>query len=123
MTDFGVANWLIDARTKTGTDMFMAPELLYGGTQTSKMDVWSLYVTSLWVFDAQGLRSHQFLSRERLHQAILQASKDEGMHQLRAMAIRNPEKCASAAQMLVMHYNGDGLTTPRIDVPVLNSNE
>jgi hypothetical protein len=37
------------------------------------------------------------------------------------MAIVDPERCASAAQMLVKCYNGVGLSTPRNQVPALTS--
>jgi len=43
------------------------------------------------------------------------------MSQIREMAIFNPEKRASAAQMLVKCFNGEGLSTPRNQVPALNS--
>ena len=43
------------------------------------------------------------------------------MSRIQEMAIVNPERRASAAQMLVKCYNGVGLSTPRNQVPALTS--
>jgi predicted protein tyrosine phosphatase len=43
------------------------------------------------------------------------------MSKIQEMAIVDPERRASAAQMLVKCYNGVGLSTPRNQVPALTS--
>ncbi|PVH70381.1 hypothetical protein DL98DRAFT_521664 [Cadophora sp. DSE1049] len=43
------------------------------------------------------------------------------MSKIQEMAIVDPARCASAAQMLVKCYNGEGLSTPWNQVPALAS--
>ncbi|KAI9768629.1 MAG: hypothetical protein M1840_004826 [Geoglossum simile] len=118
--DFGLCNRTIDAATFAGSPPFMAPEM-FQGAQTHKVDVWSLFVTMLWVMDANGFRgkSYLFKTYEDVKQAILSAESDVNASKIREMAVVNPGERASAAQMLVKHYNGDGLSTPRSQVPPL----
>ncbi|KAH0425482.1 hypothetical protein CcaCcLH18_10941 [Colletotrichum camelliae] len=62
--DFGLSNYQISAKTRTGTPLYMAPEVFADKAQTSKVDVWSLYVTMLWTLDVGGYRkaSNHFTS-------------------------------------------------------------
>jgi serine/threonine protein kinase len=120
--DFGLCNRVVDAATFAGSYMYMAPEMLRKGGQTSKLDVWSLFVTMLWTLDAGGFRqrSNQFKSVEDVQQAVLHAaSKIDTVSKIQEMAVVNPKERASAAQMLVKYYNGVGLSTPRNQVPAL----
>jgi serine/threonine protein kinase len=122
--DFGLCNRVVDATTFAGSRLYMAPEMFQKGDQTSKLDVWSLFVTMLWTLDVGEFRQrwHQFTSVEDAQDAVLlAASKVDTVSKIREMAIVNPEKRASAAQMLVKCYNGGGLTTPRSQVPALTS--
>jgi serine/threonine protein kinase len=52
--------------TYAGSELYMAPEMFRKGGQTSKLDVWSLFVTMLWTLDIGGFRQrwHQFKSAE-----------------------------------------------------------
>ncbi|KJZ69990.1 hypothetical protein HIM_10617 [Hirsutella minnesotensis 3608] len=88
----------------------------FGGRQTHKVDVWSLYVTMLWTLDMEDFRhqSNEFRSVEDAQKAVLSiAAAAEAVSNIREMAMLNPDERASAAQMLVKCYNGLGLTTPR----------
>jgi hypothetical protein len=49
------------------------------------------------------------------------ASNVDSVSKSRKMAIVNPEERASAAQMLVKHFDGAGLSTPRNQVPALTT--
>ncbi|KIX96022.1 uncharacterized protein Z520_08277 [Fonsecaea multimorphosa CBS 102226] len=53
IADFGVSKFASNARTLVGTLPYAAPEVLYDtfGPQTSKADVWSLFVTIAYVID------------------------------------------------------------------------
>jgi serine/threonine protein kinase len=121
--DFGLCNRTIGAGTYAGSPLYMAPEVLHREVQTSKVDVWSLFVTMLWTLNGGEFRERcdQFKSIEDGREAVFAASKIDTVSKIREMAIVNPEKRASAAQMLVKCYNGGGLTTPRSQVPALTS--
>jgi serine/threonine protein kinase len=122
--DFGLCNRVVDATTFAGSRPYMAPEMFRKGGQTSKLDVWSLFVTMLWTLDVGEFRQrcNQFKSVDDLQDAVSAASKVDTVSKIREMAIVNPEERASAAQMLVKCFNGTGLSTPRSRVPALTSN-
>jgi hypothetical protein len=77
----------------------------------------------LWTLDIGGFRQrwHQFKSAEDAQDAVLSAASEGDMSRIQEMAIVDPERRASAAQMLVKCYNGVGLSTPRNQVPALTS--
>ncbi|KAJ8062011.1 hypothetical protein OCU04_009793 [Sclerotinia nivalis] len=120
--DFGLCNRIADAKTFAGTSIYMAPEMLHGGAQTHKVDVWSLFVTMLWILDAGGLRQkcNEFTHVSEVQRAVLFIASNPGpISSIREMAIINSVERASAAQMLVKHFDGAGLSTPRNQVPAL----
>ena len=122
--DFGLCNHIVDATTFAGSYLFMSPEILQERDQTHKVDVWSLFVTMLWILDAgkfrQRHRSNWFKSVAEVQRAVLSAALNvDSVSKIREMAVVNPEERASAAQMLVKHYNGVGLSTLPDQVPAL----
>jgi serine/threonine protein kinase len=122
--DFGLCNRVVDAATFTGSRMYMAPEMFRKRGQTSKLDVWSLFVTILWTLDTGGFRqkSSQFKSIEDVQETVLfVASNIDSVSKIRKMASVNPKERASATQLLVKYYNGVGLSTPRNQVSELIS--
>ncbi len=121
--DFRLCNRAVDATTFAGSKLYMAPEMFRKGGQTFKLDVWSLFVTMLWTLDVGGFRHrwHQFESAEDAQEAVLLAASEGDTSKIQEMAIVNPERRASTAQMLVKCYNGVGLSTPRNQVPALTS--
>jgi len=122
--DFGLCNRIIDAATFAGTYLYMPPEMLQEGDQTHKVDVWSLFVTMLWILDAGEFRqrSNRFKTVAEVQRAVLSAALNvDSVSKIREMAAVNPKERASAAQMLVKYYNGVGLSTPRNQVTALIS--
>lgn len=125
--DFGLSNRASIASTFAGSPLYMAPEMFHqqrqvqAPAQTHKVDVWSLFVTMLWTQDVGGFRkkSTGFQAIHEVRDAVLAASKVDSMRQLEAMARADPNQRASAAQMLVKVYKGEGLTTPRRRIPQL----
>lgn len=102
----------------------MAPEIFKGGKQTHKLDIWSSFVTMFWLLDAGDFRqrSTPLKSYTEIQQAVLSAASNVNLvSEIREMAITNLAERASAAQMLVKHFDGEGLSTPRNQVPVLSS--
>ncbi|WEW57729.1 hypothetical protein PRK78_003196 [Emydomyces testavorans] len=97
----------------------MASEMHQTGGQTPKVDVWSLFVTMLWILEIQ-FRRCQFQTAQDAQAAVLFAAANmDIVSKIREMAIIDPDQRASAAQMLVKLYNGEGLSTPWNQVPVL----
>ncbi len=120
--DFGLCNRIVDAATFAGSRLYMPPEMFREGDQTHKVDVWSLFVTMLWILDAGEFRrrSNRFKTVPEVQLAVLSAASNvDSVSKIREMAIVNPEERASAAQMLVKYFNGVGLSTPWNQVPAL----
>jgi serine/threonine protein kinase len=122
--DFGLCNRVVDATTFAGSRLYMAPEMFGKEAQTCKLDVWSLFVTMLWVLDIEGFRqtekADEFKSIGEAQEAVLHAAANvDTILRIREMAVVNPEGRASAAQMLIKCFNGEGLSTPRNQVPAL----
>lgn len=117
--DFGLSNRQAIAATFAGSLLYMAPEMFQSGKQTHKADIWSLYVTMLWTMNVEGFRdaSKSFKTLSDAQTAVLSvASKTKSIAAIQEMARINPEERASAAQMLVKCFNGQGLTTLRNQV-------
>ncbi|RSL51566.1 hypothetical protein CEP53_008410 [Fusarium sp. AF-6] len=112
LADFGLANIAARARTEAGTRTYIAPELLQGVGQTTKMDIWSLYVTLAYAMNADGFREK---SRGRLYWRILNIVKEvtqgDMLRRFRDMAIEEPKDRATAGDMLENLFNGEGRTT------------
>ena len=118
--DFGLCNRVVDAVSFAGSRLYIPPEMFVERCQTHKVDVWSLFVTMLWILDAGEFRqrSTQFkYDAEVQRAASFAASNVDSDLKIQEMAIVNPEERASAAQMLVKHFDGGGLSTPRDRVP------
>jgi len=122
--DFGLCNRIVDAATFAGSRLYMPPEMFQEGDQTHKVDVWSLFVTMLWILDAGEFRqrSNKFRTVAEVQRAVLSAASNvDSVSKIQEMAIVNPEERASAAQMLVKYFAGAGLSTPRNQVPALTT--
>ncbi|KAJ5494378.1 hypothetical protein N7463_010465 [Penicillium fimorum] len=84
------------------------------------MDVWSLFVTIAWTVDLNKFRQnlHQFKTVQEVHQALSAVAPK--MTNISEMARLDPDMRASAAQMLVKCFDGEGLSTSRNRVPPLS---
>ena len=114
IADFGLCNFTDNARTYTGSPIFMAPEILRndGVRQTVKVDVWSLFVTMAYVMDVDGYRKKCFGTNQHIIKSALEAAETTLLSPLKEMAILDPNERASAADMLRKLFKGEGLTTP-----------
>ncbi|KAG5998415.1 hypothetical protein E4U43_002415 [Claviceps pusilla] len=120
--DFGLCTRHSVAVSHVGTGYYMAPEMFQGVEQTPKVDVWSLFVTLMWVANAANFREalSSFSNATMVQQTVQSvASAVEPFPRIREMAMLDPRERASAAQMLVKHFDGKGLSTPRCHVPPL----
>lgn len=121
--DFGLCNTVNHANSIVGTDRYIAPEIFEEVYQTDKVDVWSLFVTMQSVLPVNKFTRNLNKAKGygQIKQAVLDAAESNDVLGIREMAIVNPAQRASAAQMLVKRYNGQGLSTPRHQVPALTS--
>ncbi|KAK2797257.1 hypothetical protein FQN50_009265 [Emmonsiellopsis sp. PD_5] len=121
--DFGVCNREGSAATETGTNQYMAPEMFYpGGRQTTKVDIWSLFITLMWVLNDQSFREKvNYLSSGEAQALAKSAASGQYLSDLKEMVAFDPAKRASAAQMLVKIFKGEGLTTRRSQILPLDS--
>lgn len=119
--DLGLSNEARMAVTRAGTPIFMAPELTLGTRQTNKLDVWSLFVTLLWTLNAHGFRAaaQKFTGEVEAQDEAVRLAEMPDLAEIADMGRRDPEKRASAAQMLVKCFKGEGLVTPKNLVPPL----
>ncbi|KAF2793598.1 calcium/calmodulin-dependent protein kinase [Melanomma pulvis-pyrius CBS 109.77] len=115
LADFGLCNLIADARTCAGSPIFMAPEVFSSleTSQTSKMDVWSLFVTQAYAMNVGGFRGKPSNTTGLKIRAVQEAANDPMFRFIQDMAIVDPERRASAAEMLEKLYNGEGRSTPR----------
>lgn len=125
LADFGLSNRVDVARTMTGSPVYMAPEMFQGCQQTHKVDIWAFFVTIMWTLDVGEFRqlvrkAKSYRDVEEIRKGILSGALKHGLTNIQEMAIEDPVKRASAAQMLVKCFNGEGLSTPRNKIPDLN---
>jgi hypothetical protein len=93
----------------------MALEAVYRThAQSPKMDVWSLFVVIGIVTQVGGLYDLKLTSYEEVLPRVRAAAAQYIL--LSPMAQENPELRASAAQMLVKCFDGQGLSTPRTQI-------
>ena len=115
LADFGFANRKNLAHTHCGTGAYMAPEMYYDThSQTPKLDVWSLFATIIDIMRTAGFDGKKVKSYGQVLSLIRTAATMNP--QLSPMAREDPELRASAAQMLVQCFQGNGLSTPRAQV-------
>ncbi|KAM4058686.1 kinase [Hirsutella rhossiliensis] len=122
LSDFGLSNNAIQAETPAGSPLFMAPEMLTSNDQTSKVDVWSLFVTMLWILDIEGFRNVSTVlsgKGKTVQQFVCEMSQYPSISGISEMVRDNPVERASAAHMLVKCFDGDGLSTPRRKIKAL----
>ena len=78
----------------------------------------------LWTLNAGEFRQREdrFKTVAEVQEAVLSAASSvDSVSRIREMARVDPEERASAAQMLLKHFDGAGLSTPRNQVPSLTS--
>lgn len=126
--DFGLFEPGADVETVCSAECYIPPEIGLCGmseieAQTSKIDVWSLFVSLLWARDKSfHCPPLHYRHPERLYKIIKEhvaaRPRFEGdiIYKVRAMSIWNPRLRPSAAQVILEYFNGEGLSTPQDQV-------
>ncbi|KAM3477601.1 hypothetical protein MY8738_006360 [Beauveria namnaoensis] len=119
--DFGLSNWEQGARTFCGTPQFAAPEIYKREQQTTAVDMWSLFMTIAWTLDLYGYRSLTCQDYSQQLQWVFALAENywEYLYDVHELVVIDYTKRATAAQMLIKVFDGNGLTTQRINVPKL----
>ena len=116
LADFGLSNIVSQAKAVSGSPPPEVDEMSQF-EQTTKIDVWSLFVTIVDVLDLDGFRRKARSSKEERLAAIAAAAEHTAIFELKPMAHEDPTRRASAGQMLDAIYGGQGRTTPAQAIP------
>ncbi|KAK3320402.1 kinase-like domain-containing protein [Cercophora scortea] len=102
--DFGLSNDPKLARTVAGTEPFMAPEVYLRQPQSTKVDIWSLFATVVWVRNTSGFRpTCSQLGAQQIHTWLSRiATSHTDYTNIAAMASINPKKRPTASQQLAI---------------------
>lgn len=101
LADFGLCNTANNATTRAGTDPFMAPEVYDRQGHQGKADVWSLFVTMMWLTNVDNFRDkYTRMSYPQICQAVQEARNSELLKPYAAMAYANPQDRSSATDIL-----------------------
>lgn len=134
LSDFGVGKLAKYAFSCQGTHWYMAPEILrlrncsdsdgrIGERQSSKVDVWSLFVTIAYARDVFNYRSRSLNSNDEVLDAATEACTEHWMSKYNAMAIIDPAHRASALDILNQFFGGVGATERNNDIEMTEDND
>ena len=134
LSDFGVGKLAKYAYSCQGTHWYMAPEILrlrnYSDSkgkirerQSPKVDVWSLFVTIAYARDVCNYRSKTLNSNDEILDAARQACMEHWMSKYKDMAIEDPDKRASALDILCQFFEGVGATDRSNDIEMSEDND
>ncbi|KAK0705655.1 kinase-like domain-containing protein [Lasiosphaeris hirsuta] len=101
--DFGLSNDPKLARTVAGTEPFMAPEVFHRQPQSTKVDIWSLFATYIWVYNTQRFRQQcTHYGASNIHQWLVKIATLPEHSRVRGMASVNPRARPSASVQLML---------------------
>ncbi|KAJ5343165.1 uncharacterized protein N7506_002989 [Penicillium brevicompactum] len=124
LCDFGLCSRMNRARTFVGTPWYRAPEVMGKGIQSTKMDIWSLFMTMAWSLDVNGFRQALRNSQgSEMPNGIIQSTREDPiLEPIREMAEFDPKRRASAAQMLKTWRGGGKVSGVSEVLPTLPNN-
>lgn len=120
LADFGLCNKAGATNAQGGgTSLYRAPEVGHlHAVLTHKVDMWSLFATMLAVLHPDFLELEFRDRHDDIHRHVIAAARDlDSLHPIQEAANFYPEDRASAAQMLLKHFDGDEMTTREHEVP------
>lgn len=107
--DFGLSNDPSIAQTVAGTEPFMAPEVFLRQSQSTKVDIWSLFATFVWINNTAGFRnSCSRYGAQDIHEWLARIARLPEYARTRRMASMNPKKRPSAEDQLRLLAEAEG---------------
>ncbi|KJR82100.1 uncharacterized protein SPSK_03194 [Sporothrix schenckii 1099-18] len=100
LADFNLSNESAQARTFAGTPVFMAPEVYDRQLQSCTADIWSLFVTVVWIYNFDGFRTYSADNGFELREKITAIAQHELFEHIRDMAIQDPSQRVSARELV-----------------------
>jgi serine/threonine protein kinase len=100
--DFGLSNDPGLARTAAGTEPFMAPEVFNRQKQSTKVDIWSLFATIVWMRSEDFRTTCSGCRAPELHTWLVGIAKMDEYAMMRRMASMDPKKRPSASKQLAI---------------------
>lgn len=92
-----------------GTEMYRAPELSQEGAKAkTENDIWSLFVTMAVAMDTGGFRRKALYMTALRVIAVQEAADHPSMAMMSSMAKADPDERATAEEMLIKLFNGEG---------------
>ncbi|KAH8694763.1 kinase-like domain-containing protein [Ilyonectria robusta] len=94
---------------RTGTEMYRAPELSKEGAKAkTENDIWSLFVTMAIAMDTDGFRRKALYTTALRIIVVQEAADHPSMAMMSSMAKADPAERATAEEMLIKLFNGEG---------------
>lgn len=105
--DFGLSHDPRLARTVAGTEPFMAPEVFHRKSQTTKVDIWSLFATYIWIHNTEGFRDRcSQYGAQQIHSWLNHLATFSQYVSVRRMAAYDARKRPTASQQLAILDGG-----------------
>ena len=100
LADFGLSHDTALAMTRAGTEPFMAPEVAKRyPKQTTKVDIWSLFATIVWVWDIGGFRARCWENAVDVHSWLQKIAQLRKFARIRRMAEEDPRDRPAARDL------------------------
>lgn len=112
LADFNLSNESAQARTFAGTPVFMAPEVYDRLLQSCTADIWSLFVTIVWIYNVDGFRTYSTDDNLELRNKITGIAQQDMFVHISDMAIQDPRRRVSARE-LVARLEGTSSSMPK----------
>lgn len=116
LSDFGVSNITAQAVTFAGSLTYMAPEVTEDCTvrQTSKVDIWSLFVTIGSLLNLANFNKLPKKPKSSKLKAVALMAAEPTLNALSKMVHIDPSQRPSAAELLDGFFNGEGRISPNV---------
>ncbi|OAA56157.1 Protein kinase-like domain protein [Niveomyces insectorum RCEF 264] len=100
LADFGLSQDDAQARSRAGTEPFMAPEVYHRRKQTCITDIWSLFATIAWIYNTNNFRDFHPSKTTEVHDALQVIAESVEYTFIKDMASVDPNYRLSAKALL-----------------------